>query len=79
MSKALFRNKTIIKIVLNYLPCNSKGIKSITAFSTQYSRNWPGLYQMIARAVRPAPQSLPDKMPCSVGEYILPPSFKHEP
>ena len=39
MSKALFRNKTIIKIVLYCLPCNSKGIESITAFYTQYSKN----------------------------------------
>ena len=61
------------------MPCNSKGIKSITAFSTHYSRNRPGLYQMVARAVQPAPQSHPDKMPCSVGEYILSPSFKGEP
>lgn len=48
------------------------------AFYTPYSRNWSGLYWLIAREVQSAPYSVFDNMPFSAGDYILSYSSKHE-
>lgn len=61
------------------LPCNGQDIKSNMVFFSQYSRNWPGLYWLIARAVQSVTYWVSDKMLWSTWEYVLPYSSKHEP